>query len=109
MLLEHHRQDLANRLHQPAEAGALVAVLVTAVQARTLALAAEGGEVAEHGQQHPVQLLRMHLLQSQVVAQQQLGAIDQLQHHEIADLRAADLAIGPGYARRWCRRDGRAC
>ena len=95
MLLEHHRQDLADRLHQPAEAGALVAVLVTAVQARTLALAAEGGEVAEHGQQHPVQLLRMHLLQSQVVAQQQLGAIDQLQHHEIADLRAADLAIGP--------------
>ncbi|MNN68657.1 hypothetical protein D3C81_1843840 [compost metagenome] len=36
----------------------------------------------------------VNLLQTKVVAQQQFSAVDQLQHHEIADFRATDLTVG---------------
>lgn len=57
-------------------------------------LAGEGRQIAEHGQQRAVQLFRVHLLQAEVVAQQQFGTVDQLQHHEVADFGTADLAVG---------------
>ncbi|MNG26995.1 hypothetical protein D3C84_1120540 [compost metagenome] len=35
----------------------------------------------------------MYLLQVQIMTQQQFATVDQLQHHEIADLRTTGLAI----------------
>ena len=93
VLLEHHRQYLADRVHQLAEARALITVLVTAIQARALALAGEGRQLAEQAKQIPVDLLRMHLLHAQVVAQHRFVTVDQLQHHEVADLGATHLPV----------------
>ena len=94
VLLQHHRQHLANRVHQAAKTFALIAVLVGAAHLRAFALAAKGREVAEHRQQRAIQLFGVQVLKAQIVAQHQFGAVDELEHHEVTDLCPADLAIG---------------
>src|SRR5690606_36320352 len=91
---EHHRQHLANGIHQLAETRGLVAVLKTALKARSLAVAGEGGQLAKQPQQLTIDLFGVNLIKTEVMAQYRLVAIDQLQPHEVAHLSPADLATG---------------
>ncbi|MNH03815.1 hypothetical protein D3C79_630880 [compost metagenome] len=89
LAVDQHRQGFAQRLHDRGEARCQVIMLVHRELARATVAGTEGGELTGQADQLAVKPLRVQRAQLAQVFDQRLGAVDQLQEHEVGDFRSA--------------------
>ncbi|MNZ62737.1 hypothetical protein D3C78_808660 [compost metagenome] len=99
LAVDQRRQGLAQGGHHWREGRRQVVVLIHREAVRATAIAGEGGELASQGHQLAVQPLGVQRAQLVEVFDQRLGAVDQLQQHEVGNLRRPAIGRGDHSAR----------